>query len=87
VVSGHLPPGHPDSSVDWPGLARSAETLVLLMAVGNLDPIAACLLGNGQPPTTPVACIQHAATPATGSPAAPWPSSAPRRSPGSTTRR
>lgn len=63
VLSGHLPPGHPDSTVDWPTLARSGETLVLLMAVGNLERIAAFLLGGGRPPGTPVACIQHAGTP------------------------
>ena len=47
VLSGHLPPGHPDSTVDWPGLARSAETLVLLMAVGNLEHRR--LPGRGRP--------------------------------------
>jgi histidinol-phosphate aminotransferase len=62
VISGHLPPGHPDSTVDWPALARSTETLVLLMAVGNLERIAAFLLEGGRPPATPVACIQHAGT-------------------------
>jgi siroheme synthase len=36
---------------------------VLLMAAGNLTSIAAYLLDNGRPPGTPVACIQHAATP------------------------
>jgi histidinol-phosphate aminotransferase len=63
VVSGHLPPDHPDSTVDWAGLASSVETLVLLMAVGNLSSIAAHLLDNGRPPATSVACVQHAATP------------------------
>jgi histidinol-phosphate aminotransferase len=63
VVSGHLPPGHPDSTVDWQGIARSSETLVLLMAVGNHAGIAACLLAAGRPPATPVACIQSAGTP------------------------
>jgi siroheme synthase len=62
AVSGHLPPGHPDSTVDWPALARSTETLVLLMAVGNLERIAAFLLDGGRRPGTPVACIQHAGT-------------------------
>ena len=63
VLSGHLPPGHPDSTVDWPGLARSAETLVLLMAVGNLERIAAFLVEGGRRSGTPVACIQQAGTP------------------------
>ena len=63
VLSGHLPPGHPDSTLDWPGLARSAETLVLLMAVGNLKSIAAFLVEGGRRSGTPVACVQHAGTP------------------------
>jgi cobyrinic acid a,c-diamide synthase len=62
VVSGHLPPGHPDSPVDWKSLARSADTLVLLMAVANMTSIAWHLLALGRPPGTQVACIERAAT-------------------------
>ena len=62
VVSGHLPPGHPDSPVDWGILARCADTLVLLMAVRNRTSIAQRLIELGKPPVTPVACIERAAT-------------------------
>jgi uroporphyrin-III C-methyltransferase len=62
VVSGHLPPGHPDSPVDWGILARSADTLVLLMAAGNMTSIAQRLLELGRPAGTAVACIERAAT-------------------------
>ena len=31
VVSGHLPPGHPKSLVDWAALARSGATLSVIM--------------------------------------------------------
>jgi cobyrinic acid a,c-diamide synthase len=62
VVSGHLPPGHPDSPVDWKSLARSADTLVLLMAVANMTSIARHLIGLGRPAGTDVACIERAAT-------------------------
>jgi histidinol-phosphate aminotransferase len=62
VVSGHLPPGHPDSPVDWGILARSADTLVLLMAAGNMTSIAQRLLELGRPALTAVACIERAAT-------------------------
>jgi siroheme synthase len=62
VVSGHLPPEHPDSPVDWAGLACSADMLVLLMAVANQSSIAQRLLGLGRPPATAVACIEQAAT-------------------------
>jgi uroporphyrin-III C-methyltransferase len=62
VVSGHLPPGHPGSAIDWAVLARSADTLVLLMAVANRASIAQRLLDLGRPPGTAVACVERAAT-------------------------
>jgi histidinol-phosphate aminotransferase len=63
VVSGHLPPGHPASRVDWAALAAGTDTLVLLMAVRNLPAIAAHLLGLGRPAATPAASIESAGTP------------------------
>ncbi|MGL5858097.1 MAG: uroporphyrinogen-III C-methyltransferase [Angustibacter sp.] len=57
VVSGHLPPGHPDSSLDWAALARSGTTLVCLMAVRTLPAIAAELLAHGMSAATPVAVV------------------------------
>jgi uroporphyrin-III C-methyltransferase/precorrin-2 dehydrogenase/sirohydrochlorin ferrochelatase len=58
VVSGHLPPGHVDSLVDWSALARFTGTLVLLMAVENLGAITAALQQHGRRPGTPAAVIQ-----------------------------
>ena len=57
VVSGHLPPGHADSLVDWQALGRSRGTLLLLMAVENLAAIAASLQDNGRDAGTPVAIV------------------------------
>ncbi|WP_212723103.1 uroporphyrinogen-III C-methyltransferase [Nocardioides jishulii] len=57
VVSGHLPPGHDESLVEWPALARLRGTLVLLMAVENAPAIAATLVEHGRDPHTPVAVI------------------------------
>jgi uroporphyrin-III C-methyltransferase len=62
VVSGHLPPDHPDSRVDWKALAAGSDTLVLLMAVRNLRAIAGHLVACGTPPGTPAACVQDAGT-------------------------
>jgi uroporphyrin-III C-methyltransferase/precorrin-2 dehydrogenase/sirohydrochlorin ferrochelatase len=59
VVSGHLPPEHPESLVDWPALARLHGTLVLLMAVENATSIAASLVSHGRPGETPVAVVQE----------------------------
>ena len=64
VASGHLPPGHPGSTVDWERLGTSTATLVLLMAVHTLPAIADFLLLAGRDLATPVACIQEGGTPA-----------------------
>ncbi len=40
VISGHLPPGHPESLVAWDAVAGLRGTLVLLMAVDNAPAIA-----------------------------------------------
>jgi uroporphyrin-III C-methyltransferase/precorrin-2 dehydrogenase/sirohydrochlorin ferrochelatase len=62
VASGHLPPGHPGSTVDWARLGAGTFTVVLLMAVHTLAPIADALLAAGRDPLTPVACIQEGGT-------------------------
>jgi uroporphyrin-III C-methyltransferase len=63
VASGHLPPGHSGSTVDWARLGAGSATLVLLMAVETLPAITEALLAAGRPPSTPIACIQEGATP------------------------
>jgi uroporphyrin-III C-methyltransferase/precorrin-2 dehydrogenase/sirohydrochlorin ferrochelatase len=57
VVSGHVPPRHPDSLVRWDALAASRGTLVLLMAVQNADEIAQALVAGGRDPDQPVAVV------------------------------
>ncbi|MCR6030939.1 uroporphyrinogen-III C-methyltransferase [Nocardioides sp. zg-579] len=57
VISGHLPPGHPDSLTEWSAVARLRGTLVLMMAVQNAPLIAEALLAGGRAPTTPVAVV------------------------------
>lgn len=63
VVSAHLPPGDPGSTVEWEALARLGGTLVLLMAVGRLASVCAALVAGGRDPQTPVAVVQDAALP------------------------
>jgi uroporphyrin-III C-methyltransferase / precorrin-2 dehydrogenase / sirohydrochlorin ferrochelatase len=63
VVSGHVPPGDPRSSVDWSLLAGGDGTLVLLMAVANLDAIAAALVAGGRTPGTPAVIVENASLP------------------------
>jgi uroporphyrin-III C-methyltransferase / precorrin-2 dehydrogenase / sirohydrochlorin ferrochelatase len=57
VVSGHLPPGHPNSLVDWAALGRLRGTVVVLMGVDTAPAIAAALVEHGRPGATPVAIV------------------------------
>lgn len=62
VVSGHLPPGHPESLVNWDALAALSGTIVLLMAVERIELFAEVLLKGGRPADTPVLVVQHGTT-------------------------
>jgi uroporphyrin-III C-methyltransferase/precorrin-2 dehydrogenase/sirohydrochlorin ferrochelatase len=57
VVSGHLPPGHPESLVNWAAVGAQTGTVVLMMAVENAALIAAALVSGGRSAATPVAVI------------------------------
>ncbi|WP_370616603.1 uroporphyrinogen-III C-methyltransferase [Mumia sp. Pv 4-285] len=63
VLSGHVPPGDPRSTLDWAALARSGTDLVLLMAVATLPAITEALIAEGLDPTTPAATVADAALP------------------------
>jgi uroporphyrin-III C-methyltransferase / precorrin-2 dehydrogenase / sirohydrochlorin ferrochelatase len=64
IVSGHLPPGHPESLIDWTALGRLRGTVVILMGVQNLPEIARVLRENGRGGAGPVAVIQDGSMPA-----------------------
>jgi uroporphyrin-III C-methyltransferase/precorrin-2 dehydrogenase/sirohydrochlorin ferrochelatase len=57
VISGHVPPGHPESLVDWPSVAGLRGTLLLMMAVENAPLIARTLVESGRDAGTPVAVV------------------------------
>ena len=57
VISGHLPPGDPESLVNWPAVASLDGTLLLMMAVQHAPAIAAALVEGGRSDETPVAVI------------------------------
>jgi uroporphyrin-III C-methyltransferase len=63
VVSGHLPPGHPQSLVDWAAIGRLRGTVVVLMGVDTAPAIAAALVEHGRAPDTPVAVVADGSTP------------------------
>ena len=62
VVSGHLPPGHEKSLVDWGALARVGGTIVVVMGVRNVRAIMAALVEAGMPGDTPATVIQEGET-------------------------
>ena len=62
VVSGHLPPGHPKSLVDWAAIGRLRGTVVVLMGVDTAPAIAAALVEHGRAPDTPVAVVADGST-------------------------
>lgn len=57
VVSGHLPPGHPESLTEWAAVAQLRGTLVLMMAVQNAPAIADALVAGGRDAGTPVGVV------------------------------
>ncbi|MCG0277853.1 MAG: uroporphyrinogen-III C-methyltransferase [Thermanaeromonas sp.] len=58
IVTGNEDPGKEGTRINWRELARSADTLVFLMGVGNLSHIVGQLLLHGRPPSTPCALIR-----------------------------
>lgn len=63
VVSGHVPPGDPRSTLDWGSIARSHTTVVVLMGVATLGAIADTLVAEGMAATTPAAVVADAGLP------------------------
>ncbi|MEO3874655.1 uroporphyrinogen-III C-methyltransferase [Nonomuraea sp. B12E4] len=63
VISVHVPPDDAKSTVDWPALARSRGTLVLMMAVERLAKVAEALVRDGRDPETPVMVVQDGTLP------------------------
>lgn len=64
VATGHArADGSEDESHDWGALARMRGTLVFLMAIENLDRIAARLLAHGRPAGDPAALVRWGTTP------------------------
>lgn len=62
VVTGHSR-HEPETETDWPALARSGDTIVLLMGVAHRGDIAARLLEGGLDPDTPVCAVRWGTRP------------------------
>lgn len=62
VVTGHKDPGAAREHVRFGELARAVDTLVILMAMKNLEAILGEVLAGGRVPETPAACVMQGAT-------------------------
>jgi uroporphyrinogen III methyltransferase/synthase len=62
VVTGHEEAGKRESSVDWARLARSVDTLVILMGLESLPRVARELIAHGRPAATPAALVRWGTT-------------------------
>lgn len=63
VVTGHEDPDKAASAVDWPWLARTGGTLVILMGLERLDAICRRLIDEGLSGETPAAAVASGTLP------------------------
>jgi uroporphyrinogen III methyltransferase/synthase len=63
IATGHEDPTKGYSSLDYAKLANPSQTLIFLMAMGNLAGIVAKLLENGMPPDLPVGIVREGTKP------------------------
>ncbi len=63
VITAHVPPGDPRSTLDYAALARSGTALVIMMGVATLGAVAAELLRHGLDPATPAATVADGGLP------------------------
>lgn len=61
LVTGHPVEGH--CELDWEGLARPGQTIVVYMGVGAIGHICERLIEHGLPPSTPAAAVRNATLP------------------------
>lgn len=60
-VTGHLKDG--SMNLDWPGLARRHQTVVIYMGLMGLPVLCEKLMEHGLPPEWPAAIVQHGTQP------------------------
>lgn len=60
-VTGHLKDG--TMNLDWPGLARPRQTVVIYMGLHGLSYLCEQLIAHGLPPDWPAAIVQQGTTP------------------------
>jgi uroporphyrinogen III methyltransferase/synthase len=63
VVTGHKDPTRVSAETRWGELATSADTLVILMAIRNLETILERVMAGGRSPETPAAAVMEGTLP------------------------
>jgi len=58
MITGHEDPAKESSTIDWPQVARTPGTKVIMMGTDKIGQIAETLVANGMSPATPVAMVQ-----------------------------
>jgi uroporphyrinogen III methyltransferase/synthase len=62
IVTGHRGKDVEDRRIDWEGLSRSADTLIILMGTAWLEDIVRRVMAGGRDPGTPAAVIERGTT-------------------------
>jgi uroporphyrinogen III methyltransferase / synthase len=62
LVTGHGDPAKEEASIDWPSVAKTPGTQVIMMGTDRIGHIAQTLIGHGMAPTTPIAVIRWGTT-------------------------
>src|SRR5438552_5342713 len=62
LITGHEDPAKEASKIDWPQVAKTPGTIVIMMGTDRIGEIAQTLIANGMNPQTPVAVTQWGTT-------------------------
>jgi uroporphyrinogen III methyltransferase/synthase len=62
LITGHEDPAKEASSIDWPQVAKTPGTKVIMMGTDRIGQIAEMLVKNGMDATTPVAMVRWGTT-------------------------
>jgi uroporphyrinogen III methyltransferase/synthase len=62
LITGHEDPAKESSSIDWPQVARTPGTKVIMMGTDRIGQIADTLVGHGMDAATPIAIVRWGTT-------------------------
>jgi uroporphyrinogen III methyltransferase / synthase len=62
MITGHEDPAREPASIDWPQVAKTPGTIVIMMGTDRIGQIAATLVAHGKPGGTPVAMVRWGTT-------------------------